>query len=41
MRIPENSIIYLDANFLVTYFIPAKKEKDKIYNKKAQKYLLI
>ncbi len=37
MRIPENSIIYLDANFLMTYFISAKKEKDKIYNKKAQK----
>lgn len=39
MKIIKNSKVYLDANFLVAYLIPAKREKDKIYNKKAQKAL--
>ena len=41
---PENSMVYLDANFLVAYFVAGKRKKDKIYNKKAQKmfaYLIV
>ena len=34
MKIIKNSKVYLDTNFLVAYLIPAKREKDKIYNKK-------
>lgn len=37
MKIIKKSKVYLDANFLAAYLIPAKKDKDKIYNKKAQK----
>jgi predicted nucleic acid-binding protein len=37
MKIIKNSKVYLDANFLVAYLIPAKREKDKVYNEKAQK----
>ena len=44
MKISENSVVYLDANFLVAYFVSAKRKEDKIYNKKAQKifaYLMV